>query len=241
MGSNAKTSRREEDDLVMNVNIAAVCALGTRVLEKVRPYREQLLAAPIVNKQAIAQIEEYLAILKRAHERHLEARNSVPSISEIAEPLTETRRLFLADCEEFIARGLMPSESVRGMKGVTSPTTIALDVLALTAALRAHWGRVRRKSAMHISDVERAEADAEQLLGRISGRQVSDAEPLGTAAHCMDAFVRFAYAYEEMAHAMMAVRWNERDEEEFVPRLFSVRSVVNVKDRASADASSVAN
>lgn len=214
----------EDHLLSMHFDLEAVCALGRRVLENVRPFAEQAEPVGYLKKQDVADLEEYLRHLERAHARYLEAKSWDPlSPQDLHAPLIERRTMLLVECQSLIARGLLPEDALKELQGTTTQITTAFDVLALCALLRSNWRDIGTKIGPAIDDVQRVEAEAEQLLSAAGGRVVWDVEVETRSEKRKAAFVRFAHAYDEVRRGMSALRWDEGDADNLIPSLYSTR------------------
>jgi hypothetical protein len=219
----------------IGVDISTVYAFAGGVMIKVRPYREQVLSIPFIDKTAVENLEDYLLAMGHAQALHLAATTPAASLPALYAKLIEIRARMFADCSALATRGLLPGDKLQELKGPTSHTTTAFDVLAMATICRAAWEAIQGKTAMQMSDIEEAETLADRLLSAIGERAASDKEIAAATLNRKRAFTLFDRAYEEMRRGVACVRWHEGDVDQIIPTLETTRGGGRPK-KAAGDA-----
>lgn len=90
------------------------------------------------------------------------------------------------------------------------------DLLQLVAALRQSWERIEGRTCVERSELDEAEADANELMTRagILARQGASAEAADLRAR---AFSLMASTYDEVRRLVAYLRWHEGDAERIAP------------------------
>ncbi len=219
-----KLSAQKEHELTtINLDVPSVYTLGTGALMKVRAYREQMLALPHVNTALIEEIEEYLLALGHAQALYLAASAPVASIPELYEQLLRLCEVLLADAPALVTRALIPSDRLKELRGPVSHAATAFDVMALTSILRAHWDKIQGKTAVALSELERAEILADRLLTAVGERTVEGGQAASSTRARQGAFTLFVKAYDEVRRGLVYLRWHDGDADEIAPSLYSSR------------------
>lgn len=229
----AKMMALSDEDLEsINLDISAVYALASGAMINVRAFREQVLSIPFLDKEAIMNLEDDLLAMGHAQALHLAATTPAASIPAVYAKLIELRARMFADCSALAARGFLPGDKLRELKGPTSHTTTAFDVLAMATMCRAVWEEIQGKTAMQVSDIEEAETLADRLLTAVGERAVSDKEVAAATQNRKRAYTLFTRAYDEMRRGVACLRWHERDVDELFPTLETTRGAGRPKKAA---------
>jgi hypothetical protein len=212
-----------KDVITINLDVPSVYTLGSGALLRIRPYREQMLGLPHLNKELVESIDDCLLALGHAQALHLAADAPVASLPELYAQLLKLREMLLADSTALATRGLIPGDKLKDLRGPVSYSATAFDVLALATILRAHQANIVGKSALQLSDLEQAETLADRVLSAVGERAVSDQETSSAALNRQRAFTLFVRAYDEVRRALVYLRWHEGDVDEIAPSLYSTR------------------
>jgi hypothetical protein len=211
------------DVITVNLDVPSVYTLGSAALLRSRPYREQILGLPYINKALVEKVDDYLLALGHAQALHIASIKPVASIPELYAKLVKLREMLLADCVALATRGRIPGDKLKELRGSTSHSDTAFDVLALVAFIRSNWAAIGGQSALQLSDLENGETLADQLLTALGERAAADETSSSAALNRQRAYTLFLRAYDELRRGLVYLRWHERDVDEIAPSLYSTR------------------
>jgi hypothetical protein len=214
---------KDEELEQIGVDIATVYAFASGVMINVRPYREEVRAISCLRHDVLEHIEDDLLALGHAQALHLAATTPAAALPELYAKLIEIRARMFADCSALAQRGFLPADKLRELKGPTSHTTTAFDVLAMATICRAIWDSIQGKTALQMSDIEEAETLADRILSAVGERVATDKEVAAATLNRKRAFTLFTRAYEEMRRGVSCLRWHEGDVDELIPTLETTR------------------
>lgn len=226
--------------LRMTVDVAAVYVEAGAALLRVRPFRDEVLSIPCVDSGSIENVDDYLLALGHAQTLYLTAMTPVSAVPELYARLIDTREQLLADGHALAARGLLSGDTLDKLDGPTSHVSTAFDVLALGALFRLHWDAIANKTALKMSEIERAEGQADQLLLTVRDRAASTEEVYSASLNRKRAFALFGHAYEEMRRGVSVIRWYDRDLDKLIPSLYAKRSRPRTRSPGPSDRSTSA-
>jgi len=192
-------------------------------LMKVRHLLPEILALPQIDKELVAQCEDYLRALGGAHILHLAATAPVGVLPGEYEGLLKRREIVLADATNLAVRGLVPADRLGELRGPVSPQATAFDVLAILKLLEAHEEQIGDKSSLTAEEKAQAKAQAERVLQALTARAFSDEEVAEATRQRQAAFTLFVRAYEEVKRGVVFLRWHEGDADELLPSLYSLK------------------
>jgi hypothetical protein len=207
----------------INLDVPSVYTLGSGALLKIRSYRERILALPDIWRSLVEKIDDYLLALGHAQALYIAASTPVASIPELYAQLLKQREMLLADSTALATRGLIPGDKLKELRGPISHSDTAFDVLALASILRTNASSIAGKSALTLSDLERAETLADQLLAALGERVVSEEQASSAVLNRQRAFTLFVRAYDEVRRGLVYLRWHDGDADEIAPSLYSSR------------------
>jgi len=121
-------------------------------------------------------------------------------------------------------RGLLDHRCFDGSKARNGYQNLAFDLLALATLFREHWAKVSTKTALDASELDAAEALAEQLIDGMNARKRSAPQRAAAIEQRRRAFTLLANAYDEARRAISYLRWKHEDVESIAPSIYRGRS-----------------
>ena len=211
---------------VLGINIdvprAVTTALGA--LKNIAGQREAIARAlPEVDLGQVDKLETYALAAGHAHAAFMAASTVLP-MKELAAQAMRVRQLLCSDAVALANRGLIDGRRLSALKGAQGHRNLAFDLLALAALFRERWGEVGSKTALEVSELDAAEALADQLVSRLNARKLPAPLLAAAAEQRRRAFTLFVSAYDEVRRAISFLRWKQGDVESIAPSLYAGRS-----------------
>jgi hypothetical protein len=207
----------------LDVPTAVTTALGA--LPEIRALRPQIKAElKSVDLARLDKLEAYALALFKAHTLYVTASRPVEPMAELVEEATQVRDMLYSDAMALVYRGFLDGEQLRGVKTGPGHRPLALDLMAVSAIMRASWSELKAKTAVQPAELSRAEELAQRLLNAIGQRDGATASVAESASIRQRAFALFVRAYDEVRRAVIFLRWHEGDAETIVPSLYAGRS-----------------
>jgi hypothetical protein len=97
-------------------------------------------------------------------------------------------------------------------------------LIALSSLLRRNWETVSTKTAVTMSELDRAEILSDQLLSAVGAREQAPAVIAEVAQQRQRVFTLLVNSYDQARRAINFLRWNEDDLETIAPSLYAGRT-----------------
>ena len=147
------------------------------------------------------------------------------SVKELLKEATPLRESLLIAAEALAHRGLVDAARVAEIRSGKGYIDLAGDLVALSALFLESWAKLSTKTAVELSQVERAAALGPALLAALGerGQPVGAQETQGAAAQRLRTFALFVRAYDACQRAVAYLRWDQGDADAIAPSLFKGR------------------
>ena len=215
----------------INIDIptAVTTALGS--LPEIRALRPRVVAEmPQFDIDRFDKLEAYTLAAGHAHALFLAASEPAQAIEELSAAAITTRQTLFADASALAMRDLLDGQRLRDLKGSTGFRNQAFDLLTLAALLREMWPTIAGKTALDLTELDKAEMLADRLLTAVGLREQGPAMVAAQAEIRQRAFALFVSAYDHARRAVSFLRWQEDDVDEIAPSLYAGR---NTRRKAS--------
>ena len=205
------------------------------VLPRLMTLRDELAVNPKFNVRYLDRLELYLHAWLRAQALHRGSVLPPETYTALVNRVSRYREIYTADAKSLIARGLLPPNSLDGLKGGAAHRNIAGDVLTLTTLLRSNWSTISERSSALLAELDEADASLDALLTDLGVRERGHTSKKETARERQMAYTLFVRAYDQIRRAVVCERWNEGDSDQFAPSLFRTRKKRSKAERTSGD------
>jgi hypothetical protein len=149
---------------------------------------------------------------------------------------TELRAQLMLDVDALTRRGFIKGLQPNALGRTTSYRNLAGDVLSLAGLLRSEWATISTRCGVSLEELSRAEVLADELLQYLGLR---DRAPVVVAEATLDrqkVYTLCVRAYDQLRRAVLYVRWDRGDFDDFVPPLGGKRKRVRVKPHTVTNA-----
>lgn len=214
----------EAEVLGINIDLPHAVTTVLGALPKIAAHRDAIARAlPEVDLAQLDKLQTYARAAAHAHAVVMAA-STVPPMRELAARASRLRQLLCSDASALANRGLLDRRCLNGLKGPNGYQNLAFDLLVLAALFREHWAQVCTKTALDASELDAAEALAEQLIDGINARKRPAPQRAAAIEQRRRAFTLLANAYDEARCAISYLRWKQGDIESIAPSLYRGRS-----------------
>ena len=209
--------------ITVDIPTAAIIVRGA--LPALRSLRPDVAAAfREVDLGQYDQIELYTRALTQANGEYLATSRGVAEVPALTEELKEIRTTLLTDMRTAVRRKLIDRSHLDRMQGAKGAKNTATDVITLCALVRKQWPALEGRTAVVLSEIDRAEQLAEELQSALALAQNADGGVAAAADLRQRVYTLFFNAYDEARRAMSFLRWHEGDANELAPSLMALRS-----------------
>ena len=174
--------------------------------------------------QHLDQLETYALATMHAHGDYIAASAPPEALLALNEQATALRDILYSDALALSNRGLISGERLPDMKSAVGYKLLATDLVALSSLLRRSWDTISTKTAVTMSELDRAEILSDQLLSAVGAREQAPAVIADVSQQRQRVFTLFVNSYDQARRAISFLRWNEDDLETIAPSLYAGRS-----------------
>ncbi|NUP12093.1 MAG: hypothetical protein HOW73_39105 [Polyangiaceae bacterium] len=214
-----------DDDIVgLNVDVPDIAAKAMTAARLVAEVREELAAEMAkVSLQAFDRLDRYARAAAHAHSLHIITSDPQSIIPALSTELRRTRDVLKADIKALINRGFLPNDVLDRLRRGRGHVGVANDVIALTLIIRTHWPAIQTKTAVDMSDVDRAAQKAEQLIFAVAQEPIQPSKIAEAKRTRRRAYTLLAKEYEEVRRLITFLRWHHGDRDLIAPSLYKGR------------------
>jgi len=217
----AELAEIPEGDLnQINLDIPAAVMITMGCAQQLRDYRPRIAGLPDFDIDAFDKIEVYALALGQSHAQYLAASAPPEPVQELYEELSQLREVLVSDVTALAKRKLLDGRRLGELKGPPGYKNVAFDVLLLCALIRDHWTAVSGRTAVAVSEIDRAEVLADRLATAVAVRDRGAAATSEAAELRIRAFTRFVSTYDQARRAISYLRWTEEDVDTIIPTLY---------------------
>jgi hypothetical protein len=224
----------QEADLVrINLDVPTLVITANHAVSQLRALKPAFKAA--LKDYEVTEIDKlgaYAQALDHAHTLYLAVALSRELMPELVQQATHLRDTLYSDVTALVTRGLLDESSLRNVRTANGYRPLATDLTVLAQVLTDHWKSVKSKTAVNEQDLDTARALAARVKHVLA--QI-DEDPSLLAERTLNrqrAYTLFFHAYDRARRAILYVRWEQDDADDFVPSLFAGRGA----GRRKADA-----
>lgn len=210
---------------IVNIDIPTAVTMAIGKLPGLLALREQILRdLPSFDIAALDQLETYTLATAHAHALYLAASAPPEALARLTEEGEQIRQTLYSDAVALANRGLISGDRLGEFKAAVGYKNLAFDLLGLAALLRERWEQIAGKTALQLSELDRAELLGEELVKAIASRDKGQAAASEVTQQRLRTFTLFVRAYDQVRRAVGYLRWNEADVESVVPSLYAGRN-----------------
>lgn len=207
--------------LVLNVDIPSAVCLGLAVPERLQPWRARILdELPRFDIHALDHLEQYAKALMVAHCEYRLARKSPADIRALTEATRCRYQVLMNDARALASRGLIAPEHLEKFTGCRRRIDRVMALAALANVLKTAWPRIEGKTALTLTELQQADAQAMRLMSALAHQK----KPLRDLAKITElrqrAFTVFANAYTQVRRAIQYLSEDAKEVERIIPSLY---------------------
>jgi hypothetical protein len=198
---------------IINVDIPSAVTTALGAMPEIRSVRPRLIEElPKFDIQRFDKLETYIRAAYHAHTLFMAASKPPEAVPELAEECSNLIATFRKDADALTHRGLLDASLLRNLRGTIGYRDIAFDLYILTQVLRENWAKVEGKTALSLTELNRAEMLVERLTVAIGHREQAPAI-VGNAAEIRQrAVTLFLRTYGEARRAIAYLLPDKLDE-----------------------------
>jgi hypothetical protein len=214
----------DSDLIIVNIDIPTSVTTALGALPEIVALRPRVVSEmPNYDIVRFDKLEAYTLAVGHAHALFLAASTPTESIDELSSQAVATREMLFSDASALAKRNLVDRQRLSELKGANGYRNTAFDVMALAAMLRDAWPNIVGKTALELSELDRAEMLADRLLTAVGLRDQGPAIIAEASENRQKAFTLFVSAYDYVRRAVSFLRWSEEDVERIAPSLYAGR------------------
>lgn len=207
----------------INVDIPMAASVVIGAAPHIVALRPQVVAElPKFPVRSIDDLRTYALAALYAHLLAMPAAGSDSEIKKLNEEAVPLRESLLVAAEALAHRGLFDKDRAAEIRSGKGYVDTASDLIALSAEFRMLWDQIKNKTAVELSEVERAaELGPEMLVALGAKVQPGIVTPEATdpAERRIRAYSLMARAYDQCRRALTYLRWDEDDVSLIAPPL----------------------
>lgn len=211
------------DVAASNVNVTRGVAIALGAHANLAAARDEIVAT--VSNFRKEALDDLPSLAYAAWHADLLSRVAAdPSLScaDLMPEVEELRELMLSQARTQVKRKRIPQSVVDAVEPGSGIEDRANDLTVLAQAFRSRWKELSEKVDLSVEELDRADALAAQLLGRLAGRAVASRKETELSASDVRAraWTLLTTAYDECRRGAAAVWWYEPGGwEQYVPSL----------------------
>jgi hypothetical protein len=206
--------------VAINIDIPTVVTTVLGICPVLSTWHVKVAALPGFAIAQFDKLETYALATFHAHAVWLGASAPASTLVALGDSGAELRGLLLGAATLLAKRGMIDGQRLKELKGPFGYRNIALDLLALVAIFREVWTAIDGRAGASMSELEKAEAIAEELLRTVAEREQG---PQLAADNRKRAFTLLVNAYDQARRALQYLRWDHDDADDIVPSLYAGR------------------
>lgn len=172
----------EAELLPVNLLVPAVISRVLGALPHLARFRNQLARLPDFDRARFDRLELYARALSFAHARYQVSAKPPNSLRALREDARGLRTLLLKDVELAVARGWVPRDTMRNLRGHDGYRNTAHDLEILSGVLEKYWEKLEGKCGTSAAELEYASRLSFHLLRSYGFRRQSEDAKAGTRA-----------------------------------------------------------
>lgn len=209
----------DEETLPVNIDVvtAATIVLGrVPALNSLRPQLAEQL--PRFDLARFDQLEQYALALIHAHGLHRGAQPQRAQVVQLGNDLVALRDRLYGNAVSLAENGLIDGVRLKDCKKATGYRATAADVFTLVPLFKEYWPSIAGKTPITPALLHEATNRAAQLLTAFGLREAPEA--VGEKSQLRaKAFTVFMRAYDDARDAVIYLRREEQDADDFAPSL----------------------
>lgn len=224
------------DLLPINVDIPTAVTTAVGALPEILNFRARILnELPQFDLTMLESLEMYTLATGQAHALYLAASTPPEHLTKLADEGAALRDTLFTDATALAKRGLLSGDRLGESRVSTGYKNVAFDLLGLSAMMRQNWQTITMRTAVQLSELDRAEWIAEQIISEVGAREQAPQSAAETSQQRQRAFTLFARAYDQVRRAITYLRWNEEDVDDVAPSLYAGRRNRKKSDDGTTD------
>jgi hypothetical protein len=217
----------------VNIDIPTAVTTAIGKLSALQALRDRIVRElPSFDISSFDQLETYVLATAHAHALYLAASAPPEALATLTEEGWRVRDTLHSDAVALSNRGLINGDRLTKLKTAVGYKNLAFDLVGLAALLRASWDQIAGKTALQLTELDRAEVLGEQLIKALSVREKSPAIATEVSQQRQRVFTLFVRAYDQVRRAVSFLHWNEGVVEELAPSLYAGRGARRKADGA---------
>ncbi len=214
-----------EELVAVNLDIPSVVATTLGALPEIRALRSQMVEdVPHFDLAAFDKLEDYAMALNYAHAAYLTATKPADDLDAVSTEATALRGTLFLDATALSRRGLVDGNRLKDLPGTNGYKNLATDLEMLASVLRESWTQLQGKSALELSELDRAEKLGQRLMRVVGLREQGPAQVAAATDLRTRAFTLLARTYDQARRAVTFLRWEKGDFDRIAPSLYAGRS-----------------
>jgi hypothetical protein len=174
--------------------------------------------------QQYDSIEDYAGALFYANSVSLVSTYSPEDVKKLNDEVVALRGVFLEDARSLASHNMLDGERLKVFKkGTQSYEQNATELLSLATMLRIAWPKIAGNTPVKLADISRAEGRSNQLAMAQKQQDQSNQATDEATLRRQQAYTLFINAYDRARQAAVFLRWDQEDDQLFVPSLYSGR------------------
>jgi hypothetical protein len=229
----------DRDLISLNIDVVAACSKARAALPRIRTLRDAFEAElKRFDFTLIDKLELYCSAALQANAFYFAMMKEPENVRGLVEEATKLREVLLADVISLAKRGLLDDKPLKKLKGANGALNVASDVLTLAIVLR---NDTTSRAAATEAELSHAEFLSDRIVELVGLREKFSRKTDTCSRERQQAFTLFVQTYKQIRRAVMYVRGDIEDVEEFAPSLYSERCKPRKKEPALIESPSVGN
>jgi hypothetical protein len=220
------TAKRAELDPSTFSSLAVDMGLAVNTVLAAYPRIQELkaeLADLPVDHEAIDELDSYAHAAGHALALYNAATAPPERLDEVYEVALSRRNVLKSDATNLMAHGLLGKDALVKLNNDVGYRNVGYDVMTLVSILRAEAARIAGRSATLPTDLDSAEAVANELLELAALREARNVVDPNVAENRHRAFTLMERTYDQVRRAMGFLRWSRGDMDKITPALYGTK------------------
>jgi hypothetical protein len=221
----------QDELLPVNVDVPSAVITAAGALPEILALRAQVVEElPKFDISYFDLLETHALAAGQAHMQFLGASGPAEDLIALNAEGTALRDTLYSDAVALSNRGIMNGEKLGAFKGATGYKNVAFDLMGLATLLRENWAQISGKTALQLSELDRADVLGKQLTDAVGAREQAPAVTAEVAVQRQRNFTVFSRTYDQVRRVISYLRWNEDDVDSIAPSLYAGRGGSRRKD-----------
>ncbi|HET9953134.1 MAG TPA: hypothetical protein VFQ61_01450 [Polyangiaceae bacterium] len=210
--------------LRINIDIPSAIVTVLGALPQIRKLRPSVCQqTPEHDMRLFDSIEDAALALNELHAQYLLATRPPDGLQQLITEATELRDRLLADVSALTTRGFIDRNDLVELKRTSGHRNLAFDLNLLQLLLRRSWAQIQGKSAVTVSELDRASKLQQRILRVIGERALTTSTITSARDLRQRAFTYFVHAYDQTRRAITYLLWDSPNPSAIPPSLYSGR------------------